>query len=62
MNKQLFWAGIALQTVHLVAFMIFGLTLVSWNWKVILGIGYIIFNIVSLAMIFAGACMKEKKE
>ena len=61
MNKQLFWAGIVLQGIHLVAFMIFGLTLVSWNWKVILGIGYIIFNIVSLAMIFAGACMKEKK-
>lgn len=62
MNKPLFWTGISLQAIHLFVFMIIGLTLITWNWIVILGIGYIIFNIVSLAMIFVGAIGKKEKE
>ena len=62
MNKPLFWTGISLQAIHLFVFMILGLTLITWNWIVILGIAYIIFNIVSLAMIFVGAIKKEKEE
>lgn len=62
MNKPLFWTGISLQAIHLFVFMILGLTLITWNWIVILGIAYIIFNIASLAMIFIGAVKKDKEE
>ena len=60
MNKPLFWTGIALQSFHLIAFMIFGLTLITWNLKILLLISYIIFNIISLAMIFVGALKNGK--
>ncbi len=61
MNKPLFWTGISLQSLHLIVFMIFGLTLITWNLKILLIILYIIFNIVSLAMIFVGAIQNSKK-
>jgi len=61
MNKPLFWTGIGLQGIHLIAFMIFGLTLISWNWFVVLAIGYLIFNFATLTMIFMGAFIKDKK-
>ena len=60
MNKQLFWTGIFLQLIHLGGFMILGLLIVDWDLKILLGIVYVIFNVVSLAMIFAGAVMKER--
>jgi len=62
MNKPLFWTGISLQAIHLFVFMILGLTLITWNWAVVLGITYIMFNIVSLTMIFVGAIGNQKKK
>jgi len=67
MNKQLFWTGIAFQGIHLGLLILFGLAFmfmsIDWSfitWKLALGVGYAIFNLASLIMIFIGALSKEK--
>ncbi|MFA6074040.1 MAG: hypothetical protein WC758_08035 [Candidatus Woesearchaeota archaeon] len=62
MNKNLFWTGIVFQSIHLLVIMLLFLTSLNWsfvNGKVLLGASYLIFNIVSLAMIFVGALKRE---
>lgn len=53
MNKPLFWTGVIFQFIHLLALGIFGLFLLPL--KIIAVVSYLIFNILTLLMIFIGA-------
>lgn len=60
MNKELFWTGLIMQLVHLVAlaviFINWDLQLIMW---VILGTVYALFNIASVIFIIVGALTKK---
>lgn len=49
-----------MQGTHLFLLMMYGLTLIKWDLKMLFGIVYIIFNISSLVFILVGAVAEEK--
>ena len=64
MNKKLFWTGLIAQAIHLGGILLISLMAVDWSfidYKVFLGIGYVVFNIATLVMIFMGALMKTEE-
>lgn len=58
MNKPLFWTGIGFQFIHLSIFIIGGLVIlfgmIDWSLNLLMVIGYICFNIITLSMIVLG--------
>ena len=66
MNKNMFWGGMILQAIHLFGlFMFFGINLLPSvdlsfiNKTFMLGLGYILFNILTLIMILAGCFARD---
>ena len=64
MNKKLFWTGLTAQAIHLGGILLISLMAVDWSlidYKVFLGVGYVIFNIATLLMIFIGVLTKDEE-
>lgn len=58
MNKTLLWLGLFFQFLHLLAFLGWGAMTMDWSFidsQLILIIGYITFNLITLIMIVIGA-------
>lgn len=58
MNKGIFWTGLGFQSIHLLGIMVLLFASLDWSFitmGLLIGAGYIIFNIVTLVMIVMGS-------